>query len=141
MLTFKTLQKRSITTHIVLHHSASSKMNIDNIHNYHLSKGWAGIGYHYFITSNGLIQEGRPQDTIGSHCKNFNHCSIGICLQGNFEIEYITENQMSSLNILIQSLLKTYPKSQVKLHRELNSTRCPGENFNLRFTNYEINRY
>lgn len=135
MLAFKSLEKRSTTKYIILHHSASSKMNIEDIHNYHLSKGWAGIGYHYFIDENGALHEGRPENTVGVHCKGYNHCSIGICLQGNFEIEHVTEKQMYSLRTLIQSLLKAYPKSQIKLHRELNSTKCPGRNFNLKFTN------
>jgi N-acetylmuramoyl-L-alanine amidase len=135
LLKFKPLKQRSSTNLIVLHHSVSSKMSIEDIHRDHLAKGWAGIGYHFFIEKTGLILNGRPKNTIGSHCKTYNDHSIGICLQGNFEIEYVTEKQMSSLNALIQSLLKEYPKIQIKLHRELRATKCPGENFNWRFTN------
>lgn len=129
MLEFKSLEKRIATKYIILHHSASSSLNIEDIHKDHLSKGWAGIGYHYFIESDGNIKKCRPKNTIGAHCKGYNHCSIGICLQGNFEIENMTYNQMNSLRILIKDLLVEYPKLQVKLHKELNATKCPGKNF------------
>ncbi len=42
MLEFKPLRKRASTEYIIIHHSASNTMHIQDIHRDHLSRGWAG---------------------------------------------------------------------------------------------------
>ncbi|NLH00941.1 MAG: N-acetylmuramoyl-L-alanine amidase, partial [Clostridiales bacterium] len=79
------LTKRELTTHLILHHAAASKTTPDSIHAYHLSKGWAGIAYHYFIAKDGKIYRGRPENMRGGHTSNWNYCSFGICFEGNYE--------------------------------------------------------
>ena len=65
---------------------------------------------------------------MGAHCENYNSVSIGICLEGNFEIEQPTEKQLTSLSELIQYLKKKYGNVQIVGHRDLNATACPGKN-------------
>ena len=49
--------------------------------------GGAGIGYHYYITKDGTIWEGRPDNTVGAHASGGNSDSIGICFEGDYDVE------------------------------------------------------
>lgn len=54
---------------IVLHHSGVTvPQTVETIHEYHKSKGWAGIGYHYYVRKDGSIYKGRPEEYAGAHC-------------------------------------------------------------------------
>ena len=77
---------------IGLHHSGVTVLqSVEVIHNYHKSKGWAGIGYHYYVRKDGSIYRGRPENMAGAHCTGINSISIGICAEGNFSEETITK--------------------------------------------------
>ena len=61
------LTPRSVTTHLVLHHAGASRATAAGIHAYHLSKGWAGIAYHYFVAKDGSVTRGRARgDCVAS---------------------------------------------------------------------------
>lgn len=129
-LQFKnSLTKRSKTDYLIIHHSASSKASVEDIHNIHLARGWSGIGYHFYITKNGLIYTGRPIDTIGAHTEGVNSQSIGICFEGNFEKEFMNNVQLRAGQELIAYIKSLYPDILVKKHKDFNSTACPGKNF------------
>ena len=106
---------------IILHHSGVSYM--DNpaqwvgIDNYHRSKGWGGIGYHYLIEKNGEVKPGRAENMDGAHCyqENMNVQSIGLCLSGNFDKEEPTIQQIRSLSNLISVLQKKYSISDMNI--------------------------
>lgn len=130
-LNFSSLTPRSkVLEYIVIHHTANtSKETVEQIHNFHKNiNGWAGIGYHFYIRKDGTIYRGRPEKYVGAHCENYNSVSLGICCEGNFEIEQPTEKQLTSLSELIQYLKKKYGNVQVVGHRDLNATACPGKN-------------
>lgn len=130
-LNFSSLTPRSkVLEYIVIHHTASTaKETVEQIHNFHINNnGWAGIGYHFYIRKDGTIYRGRPEEYIGAHCENYNSVSLGICLEGNFEIEQPTEKQLQSLSELIHNLKQKYGNVQVIGHRDLNATACPGKN-------------
>ena len=72
-------------TKIILHCSDSdipAHDDIKVIKEWHLERGFNDVGYHYFITTNGKLQYGRPIGDAGAHCRGHNHDSIGICLHG-----------------------------------------------------------
>ena len=48
---------------------------------------WAGIGYHYYITKDGTIWASRPDCTVGAHASGGNSDSIGICFEGDYDVE------------------------------------------------------
>ena len=73
------LSVRKSTRCIVLHHADAEKFSVYQCHACHLNNGWAGIGYHYYITKDGTIWEGRPDNTVGAHASGGNSDSIGIC--------------------------------------------------------------
>jgi N-acetyl-anhydromuramyl-L-alanine amidase AmpD len=125
------LETRGTTELIVLHHSDASKCTINDIHNWHLANGWAGCGYHFFISKAGKVFEGRPINTIGSHCKGSNVDSLGICCEGDYTKEIFPAAQRMALIDLIKYLKTQYPKAKIKGHKELFPTQCPGKNFPL----------
>lgn len=128
-LKFKPLGKRARTEYIVLHHSAASG-SIEAVHNYHLNLGWSGVGYHLYVRKEGSIWQGRPLDTIGAHAgASFNNRSVGICAEGNFETEKMTETQKQALVQALAYVWRLYPSAKVVGHRNLAATACPGANF------------
>ncbi|GAA0733702.1 N-acetylmuramoyl-L-alanine amidase [Clostridium oceanicum] len=116
---------------IILHHAESSRCSIEDVHSWHLNKGWSGCGYHYFVRKNGSIYKGRPDNAIGAHCLSYNSVSIGICTEGRFNVETMGASQYNSLKELISYIKNKYNISKIYGHRELNSTDCPGKNFPL----------
>lgn len=134
------LAKRSTIDMIVLHHASVSNCTVEKIHEWHLSNGWSGFGYHYFVNKQGMIFKGRPDDTIGSHAKGFNLTSIGICFEGNFETEVPTSIQIEAGLELVAYLKIKYNVRSVKGHGELMATACPGKLFPIdRFRGVEEN--
>ena len=70
---------------IIIHCAATNPtmdINAATINEWHLEKGWSGIGYHFFIKRDGQIELGRPLETSGAHTKGNNRNSIGICYNG-----------------------------------------------------------
>ncbi|MBF8984719.1 N-acetylmuramoyl-L-alanine amidase [Lutibacter sp. B2] len=96
-LKFKSLNQLRKPSMIVIHHAAHSSCTVKDVHNWHLSNGWSGFGYHFFITKDGQIYRGRSESTMGAHCKDYNNVSLGICLQGNYDKEEVSYVQIAAL--------------------------------------------
>ena len=130
-LSFNGLKNRTSTSQVILHHSASADVPAAEIHAWHLARGWAGIGYHFVIRKNGSIERGRPLEAIGAHAgPGANGNSIGVCLSGNFMNERPTDQQITALVELLVWLNDYYKSDlEVKLHREVMATACPGTLF------------
>ena len=110
---------------IVVHCSDSPHRGdtAEDIHEWHLARGWDGIGYHYVITENGDKQAGRPLYWVGSHVAGHNANSIGICLLGKHEF---TKAQIATLRKLLSQLTLQYPDAQVLGHNDLDPKKtCP----------------
>lgn len=117
---------------IVLHNSGVSVLqSIEVIHNYHKNKGWAGIGYHYYVRKDGSVYRGRPENMAGAHCPGVNSTSIGICAEGNFDEEIMSEVQKQAIIELVKDIKSRYNIKWIKGHREILATSCPGANFPL----------
>lgn len=117
--------------YLVLHHAAGNG-SVDAIHAYHRdTNGWAGIAYHLYVRKDGKVYAGRPMDCQGGHCLNYNGVSIGICFEGNFETETMSETQMAGGVEAVKYAMGYYPGMKIVGHRELVSTDCPGKNFPL----------
>lgn len=131
-LIFGEMTKRKETDLLVLHHQGTTvRQTVKQIHDYHKnSNGWAGIGYHFYVRTNGEIWSGRPLDYVGAHAYGFNNNSIGICFEGNFEIETMSDAQKEAGKWLVAYILNKYPTiKDIKGHRDLMATACPGKNF------------
>lgn len=125
----KPLGKRKETNIIVLHHAKAKICSVDDIHQWHLQNGWAGIGYNFFIRKDGSIYKGRPDDAVGAHVEGRNYDSIGISFEGDFEIEVPTEQQKASCVDLIRLLRTHYGNLKVVGHRDVGNSSCPGRLF------------
>ena len=123
------LTPRNVTTHLIVHHAAASSATPEGIHAYHLSKGWAGIAYHYFVSKKGEVFEGRPENMRGGHTTNWNYCSIGVCFEGDFETEQMPEAQLAAGGELVKDIVSRYPSIVIGRHSEFGQTACPGKNF------------
>lgn len=126
------LSARAETRYIVLHHAAATVCSARQIDSWHKEKGWAGIGYHYFVRKNGDIYRGRPEWSIGAHVQGMNHCSIGICAEGDFQKEVsMSDPQKRSIQNLIDSIKMHYPNAKIVGHREIGNSDCPGKHYPL----------
>ena len=123
------LTTRRMTDGIVLHHAAASAAAPEQIHAFHLAQGWNGIGYHYYVRKDGTVYRGRPEAASGAHTENENWHTIGICFEGNFMTETMSEVQLKAGRALIADIKTRYPGIDVKGHRDFNATGCPGTNF------------
>jgi len=118
---------------ICIHHTASPAKTTTTamIDGWHRANGWSGIGYHYVILHNGIVEKGRPVEKTGAHVAGKNSDSIGIVLCGNFEKETPSPEQLSSLRALLVELKRQYPEASVTWHSELAATLCPGKNLKM----------
>lgn len=121
--------ERQKTAYVVLHHAATSRCTIQDIHRWHLARGWIGCGYHYFVSKLGDIYRGRPEDVMGAHAESHNDHTIGICAEGDFEKETMPTPQKEAIIALIKDISTRYPGLAIKGHRDLNATLCPGQHY------------
>ncbi len=124
---------REIKT-IVIHHSGNTD-TAKGIRKLHVEvNGWDDIGYHFMITKDGKILRGRDLNIEGAHVLGFNKDSVGICLLGNFDMEFLNDKQKHGLKELLENLTKKFniDKNNIKFHRDFpNVTKsCPGKNIN-----------
>ena len=117
---------------VVLHNSGVTVLqSVETIHNYHKNKGWAGIGYQYYVRKDGSVYRGRPENMAGAHCPGVNATSIGICAEGNFNEETMSDVQRQAIVELIKDIKSRHNIKWIKGHREIIATSCPGANFPL----------
>ena len=122
------LKNRTSTKRIILHHAESKSCTADDIHRWHLANGWCGIGYHFFVID-GSIYRGRPEGVVGSHAKGSNSDSIGICFEGSYMTETMSDVQINAGRELVAYLKNKYGITTVQRHKDVCSTNCPGTNF------------
>ena len=126
------LSARQTTNLIILHHAAAKSCTADDVHRWHLSNGWAGIGYHYFVRKDGTIYRGRPEDTVGAHAYGANSHSIGVCFEGNYQVEAeMPAAQLAAGQALVADIKRRWGISKVIGHKDVagSTTDCPGKYF------------
>lgn len=130
-LKFNSMDTRKLTKRIILHHSGVSVLqSVEIIHNYHKNtQGYAGIGYHFYVRKDGTIYRGRPEDKVGAHAYGANSDSIGICAEGDFNNEIMSEVQKNAIKELVVYLKEKYNVNIVVGHRDTIATSCPGKNY------------
>ena len=91
-----------------------------------MGDGEVHVGYRWLDQLNGAhVAEPRGEQ--------FNRTSIGICLVGDFNEARPTREQMKSLQGLVR-FLQAYcgiPEENIRLHRDVRDTDCPGRRFPL----------
>jgi len=130
---------------ILIHHTASPTevrrlgknvpVDATMIREWHKTKGWSDIGYHFVIMPDGYCEEGRPSYRPGAHCNvgKRNFIGIGVCLVGNFSETEVPEAQINGLVNKVVQLMKAFKLGieDVELHRDVPraATECPGRYF------------
>lgn len=145
---------------ILIHHSATPTrlkgrlVDAKKIDEMHHQRGFSivckdkvyHIGYHYVILPDGRIQPGRPENCPGAHSGviYYNQRYLGVCLIGDFDSHgrwngkrsprQPTEPQIRALVKLCVKLIQKYrmPLENVRQHRDVSQTYCPGDYFPYR---------
>jgi N-acetylmuramoyl-L-alanine amidase len=105
--------------------------NIETIRKWHVEeRGWNDVGYHFFIQSNGNIQDGRPLSKVGAHTVGHNADSVGICLHGR---KNFTQEQFNSLRRLVIALSSDYGALSIHGHCEFAPKTCPNFDYKAIF--------
>ena len=111
------------------HRYTMKMLRYDHVHN----NGWTDIGYHFYITLDGVVHACRPVERMGSHALGYNAHSIGICYEGGLSpsgciSDTRTPEQKESMKHLIQELHHRFPGIRTILgHRDLPGVQkaCP----------------
>ena len=120
---------------IVIHCSATRATRpytVDDCRRDHRARGFADIGYHYYITRDGVVHAGRALYQVGAHATGYNAHSIGICYEGGLNArdrpeDTRTPEQKETLHRLLERLKEDYPDAKVVGHRDLPGVQkdCP----------------
>ena len=117
---------------VFLHCSASGRPEHDDvsvIREWHLERGWSDVGYHFFIRSDGLIQEGRPLEKIPAAQGGHNTGTIAICLHGLVSSDF-SLGQFNSLQNLCHQINRAYDDAiTFHGHCEVSDKDCPVFNY------------
>lgn len=115
---------------VIVHHTAiNPAIGAERIAEHRVDKqGWPGIGYHYFITPEGVIQQTNELTTEASHAGSYNPAAIGVCFAGDFTQVGPTSAQVEAGAQLIAWLMGQFNLSPeaVKGYKELVNTQSPG---------------
>lgn len=117
-----------VITDITVHASADehgSSKDVHSLRDYHVRvKRWSDIGYHFVITAQGIVQQGRPLDIMGAHVYGHNHNNIGICLIGGLKDgkpsnDYSVKQYAALFKLLVKLCIQyRLPYTAVKGHRD-----------------------
>lgn len=124
-----------IITLIIIHCSAVCPGQVSGFHEidqWHRQRGFKyGCGYHKIIRRDGTIEEGRPLEMVGAHCRNRNQHSIGIVYEGGLDAnrkpaDTRTEAQKVAMRRLLEELHEQFPKAVIAGHNMFNPMKaCP----------------
>lgn len=132
---------------IIIHHTGerqqpkvSLEAKMRGLQNFSMTPGkvgtlskpaWGDVLYHYYIDVAGKIGEGRDINFAGDATTNFdNDGRIQITVEGDFEREAPTQEQLASLTQLVTWLALKYgiAAENISGHGDHDQTDCPGKN-------------
>lgn len=126
----------NVPLQIIVHHTAAvaPTPQFDAINEWHKARGFTlstlgyYVGYHYVIEKDGTVRKAREDNEVGCHAIGANTNSIGICLVGDFDIEWPSYAQITALGALIETKQREHslPKDAVYPHRHVSVTNCYG---------------
>ncbi len=138
-------------TRMAIHHTVTpadtDPARVRGIQSFHMdTRGWCDIGYHFLITKDGTVYEGRPLDLLGAHVAGHNTGNVGISFVGCFHTSGCMdwspssppEEMIDAAATMVGRLSDLYgipiDASRVKGHRDHSgaTTTCPGDNLHAR---------
>ena len=115
---------------IVIHHvGVDAAVTPEQTAEYHIRKGWPGIGYTFYVRTNGDAYQTQPLGVVSYHCAGAcNVKGIGICLEGSFMHHEPPEAQLEATRAVVGWLFAQLPQPLAVFgHQELRQTACPGD--------------
>jgi hypothetical protein len=126
-------------TRATIHHTVTPtndsfgpKKRLRQIQAFHMfSRGWCDIGYNFLVSRDGRVWRGRGKNVVGAHVANHNTNNVGISFMGTYTSTKATLAQRCRTAKLLRWLHQEHPalqlnRTDVKGHRQLGSTSCPG---------------
>ncbi len=118
---------------IIIHCTATAEgrnVTVDELRAWHKQRGFQDIGYHYVVTLDGDIVNGRPITMCGAHCKGHNANSIGIAYVGGLDAcgkpaDTRTPAQRDALKVAVRVLRDVFGDVPVHGHNEYANKGCP----------------
>ncbi len=126
---------------ITFHHSGDPKpfatndyaetaQHLEYVREYHRSRNFQDIGYHFAIDRAGRVWQLRSLKFQGQHVRYNNEHNLGVVVLGNFDLQAMSQPQRDKVKSFGQLIRKQYnlPIARVYTHQEIVSTECPGDN-------------
>ena len=112
--------------------SLSPQARLRGIQSYHMDvRGWCDVGYHYLMSRDGRLWQGRPEHLLGAHAGGANSGNVGFSVMGSHDSTPITSTQLNSLATLVRAVALDHgvgmTRGNIKGHRQYKPTSCPGE--------------
>ena len=127
-MTYKFAKPARPVSRVFLHCSASDRPEHDSaavIDAWHKQRGWAGIGYHFFIRKDGALEPGRDLEKTPAAQAGNNTGTIAICLHG-LELDKFTDAQFQTLRQLCDQINQAYGGTvSFHGHCEVSDKTCP----------------
>ena len=131
---------------ILVHHSATESGNMAEFDKYHREVNhWRMVGYDFIICNGNGGPDGLIETTdrwrlqiegahAGKGLYEYNEHWVGICLVGDFSDHRPSPKQLASLRRLVNYLQARcgIPEANIRPHRDVRDTECPGNRFPLR---------
>jgi N-acetylmuramoyl-L-alanine amidase len=101
-----------------------------DIDDWHKQRGWAGIGYHKVVLLDGTVEEGRPVERAGAHCRGRNTDTLGYVYIGGVDKRFKakdtrTDAQKETMLRLTKEAIRKYGVKQVSGHNQYAAKACP----------------
>ena len=112
---------------VFIHCSASDHAHHDNIatmKRWHLERGFADVGYRFFIRKDGTLEYGRDIEKTPAAQKGHNRGTLAVCLHG-LHINLFTQAQFKTLKALAKQIDHNYENLSFHGHCEVSSKACP----------------
>jgi len=125
---------------ITFHHSGDPKpftttdyaetaQHLEYVREYHRSRNFQDIGYHFAIDRAGRVWQLRSLKYQGQHVRYNNEHNVGVVVLGNFDMQAMSQAQKDKIKKFGALLRDQYklPIARVYTHKEIVSTECPGD--------------
>ncbi len=92
---------------------------------------WADVPYHYYMSVDGRVAEGREWKYVGDSNTPYDPSGhLLVVIEGSFDKDTLTTAQRQALDILIPALARHFhiPATALASHKDFAETSCPGKN-------------
>lgn len=116
---------------VICHTSAPAGVPIQTIAQAHISQGYPGIAYHYFVQESGEILQAAPVEGVVNDEAEWSLTGVNICLEGNFDDKVPPPAQLTAAARLCAWLLPRFQLTAQSVvgMSELLETTSPGSTF------------